>query len=87
LIAALEVLCVNKTKNFPVMLKQFYDEDVLSEEVILEWADDGRSEYTSSKVDEEVRAMLRAEAEPVVAWLQEADSDDDDEDGEDSEED
>jgi translation initiation factor 5 len=87
LIAALEVLCVTKTKNFPVMLKQFYDEDVLSEEVILEWADDGRSDYTSSKVHEDVRAMLRAEAEPVVAWLQEADSDDDEDGDESGEED
>jgi translation initiation factor 5 len=87
LIAALEVLCVGKTKNFPVMLKQFYDEDVLQEEVILEWADSGRTEYTSSKVEEEVRAMLRAEAEPVVAWLQEADSDDEDDDDDSAEED
>jgi translation initiation factor 5 len=63
LIAALEVMCINKTKNFPVMLKQFYDEDVLQEEVILEWA----------------------EAEPVVAWLQEADSED--EEGDDDSED
>ena len=78
LISALEVLCIDKTKNFPVMLKQFYDEDVLQEEVILEWADEGRTDYTSKKVEEEVRAMLRAEAEPVVAWLQEADSEDED---------
>ena len=48
---------------------------LLEEETILEWADDGRSEYTLDAVDEETRAVLRGEAEPVVNWLQEADSD------------
>ena len=76
LIASLELLCIDKPKNFPVMIKQFYDEDVLEEETILEWADDGRSEYTLEAVDEEARAALRGEAEPVVVWLQEADSED-----------
>ena len=76
LIAALEALCVDKPKNFPVMIKQLYDEDALEEETILEWADEGRSEYTLAVVDEETRAVLRGEAEPVVVWLQEADSED-----------
>lgn len=79
LIASLELLCMDKPKNFPVMIKQCYDEDIIQEETILEWADDGRSEYTLEKVDEETRAALRGEAEPVVVWLQEADSDDSDE--------
>jgi translation initiation factor 5 len=76
LIAALEVICMDKPKNFPVLIKQLYDEDALDEEGILEWADEGRSEYTLAKLDEETRAMLRGEAEPVVVWLQEAESDD-----------
>ena len=78
LIASLEYMCMDKPKNFPVMIKQFYDEDVLQEETILEWADDGRSEFTLPAVDEETRAALRSEAEPVVVWLQEADSEDED---------
>lgn len=65
-------------KHFPVMLKQFYDEDVLDEEIILEWAFDGRSEYTLDSLEEDARANLRGLAEPVVAWLQEdSDSDSD----------
>ena len=76
MIAALEYVSMEKPKNFPVMIKQFYDEDVLQEETILEWADDGRSEFTLEAVDEESRAALRGEAEPVVVWLQEADSED-----------
>ena len=79
LIAALEALCSmpdNKPKNFPVMLKMLYDEDALDEETILEWADQGRSEFTMDSLDEETRAILRGEAEPVVVWLQEAESED-----------
>jgi translation initiation factor 5 len=77
LISSLEAICVDKPKNFPVMMKQFYDEDALDEETILDWSDEGRSEYTFSSVDEETRAELRGEAEPLVIWLQEADSEDD----------
>lgn len=83
LIASLEYLCKDKPKNFPVMIKQFYDEDALEEETILEWADEGRSEFTLAAVDEETRAALRGEAEPVVVWLQEADSEEEDEDSDD----
>ena len=76
LIAALEALSMEKPKNFAVLIKQFYDEDALAEETILEWADEGRSDYTLDVVDEDSRAALRGEAEPVVVWLQEADSED-----------
>ena len=85
LIAALEGLTLEKPKNFPVLLKQFYDEDVLEEDTILEWAAEGRNEYTLEVVDEESRAIIRSEAEPVVVWLQEAESDDDDDDDDDDE--
>lgn len=74
-IAALEGICVDKPKSFPVLIKQLYDEDVLEEDTILEWAAEGRNDYTLDEVDEEARAALRGEAEPVVVWLQDADSD------------
>jgi len=80
LIAALEGLCVEKPKNFPVMLKQLFDEDALEEDVILEWAGEGRNEYTLDSVDEDARAAMRSEAEPVVVWLQDEDSSDDSDD-------
>lgn len=80
LIAAAEASCAEKPKTFPVMLKQLFDEDVLDEEVIIRWAYDGRTEYTLDCVDEDTRATLRAEAEPVVNWLQEEDSSDSDSD-------
>jgi translation initiation factor 5 len=82
LIASLEAMCIDKPKNFPVMLKQLYDEDGLEEDAILEWADEGRSDFTFAEVDEETRAALRGEAEPVVVWLQEAESDEESEEEE-----
>lgn len=79
MISSLELISKDKPKNFAVMLKQFYDEDALDEATILEWAEDGRSEYTLEAVDEDARAALRGEAEPVIVWLQEADSDSEEE--------
>jgi len=73
LISAIEYICLEKPKNFPVMLKQLYDEEVLEEEVILTWAFDGRSTYTCEAVDEESRSALRGEAEPFITWLQDED--------------
>jgi len=80
LISAVELLCADKVKVFPVMLKDLYESDVLQEDAILEWAAEGRSEFTLEEVDEETRAILRAEAEPLVSWLQDdSDSDSNDE--------
>merc|ERR1712125_280813 len=78
LISALEFASADTPKHFPVLIKLMFDEDALEEDVILEWASEGRSEYTL--VSEEIRAELRGEAEPVVVWLQDDDSDDEDSD-------
>ena len=84
MISAVEGLCVQQIqpKFFPVLLKQLYDEDLLEEDIILEWAFDGRSEYTLDTVDEDSRASLRGNTEQFVSWLQD-DSDDEDDDSED----
>lgn len=84
LIGSVEGLCVQhlEPKYFPVVLKQLYDEDVLGEDILLEWAYDGRSDFTHHSVDEETRATLRGNAEKFISWLQE-DSDSDDSDSED----
>jgi translation initiation factor 5 len=85
LISSVEGLCVQHIppKFFPVLLKQLFDADVLTEDIILEWAFDGRSEYTVNSVDEDARSSLRGNAEQFVAWLQEeSDSDDSDSDDE-----
>ena len=77
LISACEELCADKPKNFAVLIKQLFDEEVLEEDTILEWAGEGRTDYTLESVDEDQRCNMRAEAEPVVVWLQEDDSDSD----------
>ena len=85
LIGALEANYKEKPKNFAAAIKLFYDEDGLSEEAILEWADEGRSEYTLDEVDEDARATIRGEAEPVIVWLQESDDEDSDDESDDDE--
>ncbi|KAL3793792.1 hypothetical protein ACHAW5_009579 [Stephanodiscus triporus] len=80
LISACESLCADKPKNFAVLIKQLFDEEVLEEDTILEWAGEGRTEYTLESVNEDQRCSMRAEAEPVVVWLQEDDSSDEDSD-------
>ena len=80
LISACEGLCADKPKNFAVLIKQLFDEEVLEEDTILEWAGEGRTDYTLESVDEDQRCGMRAEAEPVVVWLQEDDSSDEDSD-------
>mmetsp|Transcript_24790 Transcript_24790/g.42445 ORF Transcript_24790/g.42445 Transcript_24790/m.42445 type:complete len:402 (-) Transcript_24790:142-1347(-) len=80
LISACEGLCADKPKNFAVLIKQLFDEDVLEEDTIFEWAGEGRTDYTLESVDEDQRCAMRAEAEPVVNWLMEDDSSDEDSD-------
>merc|ERR1712194_83391 len=78
LISACEGLCVNKPKNFALLIKQLFDEEALGEDTILEWAGEGRTDYTLESLNEDQRCNMRAEAEPVVVWLQEDDSSDED---------
>lgn len=80
LISACEGLCVDHPKKFAVLIKQLFDEEVLEEDTILEWAGEGRTDYTLASVDEDQRCAMRAEAEPVVVWLMEDDSSDEDSD-------
>jgi translation initiation factor 5 len=79
LISACEGLCVDEPKKFAVLVKQLFDAEVLEEDTILEWAGEGRTDYTLASVDEDQRCNMRAEAEPVVVWLME-DDDSSDED-------
>ena len=66
-------------KFFPLILKQLYDEDVLEEEVILDWASQGVTyEFSPQSMKPEDVKALRASAEPFITWLSEAEEDDDD---------
>ena len=66
-----------------MILKQLYDEDVLEEEVILDWAGQGVTyEFSPQSMKPEDVKALRALAEPFITWLSEAEEDDDDDEEE-----
>ena len=88
LIAAAEWVCGTKYPNllkfFPVMLKQFYDEDLVDEDVFFEWdADSIRNDFSAeiTMMGEETLEALRGHAKQFIIWLREAEEDDED-DGE-----
>ena len=64
------------------VLKELYDGEVLSEEAILQWADE------KAEATEEERVFLNRAA-PLVQWLRTAESDEEEEeaDGDDDEDD
>lgn len=64
----------------PGILKFFYDLDILTEPVIIDWADRTSKKYVSKEVSQEIHKM----AEPFVKWLQEADTEESDSGGSDS---
>ncbi|CAI5505930.1 unnamed protein product [Closterium sp. Naga37s-1] len=60
-------------KEIALVLKALYDEDILEEDVILEWHEKGGNDL----LDKEQAASVRKLAEPFVKWLKEAEADDD----------
>jgi translation initiation factor 5 len=93
LIGVMEHLCAvthkeTLLKMFPLILKQLYDEEVVEEEVFLEWAEEeGPTEFTRREVSEDMVEVLRGEAEKFVTWLKEAEeSGSEEEEGESEEE-
>lgn len=76
-------------RYFPVILKQVYDEDLLEEEVLLEWYYDTlRNDFTmdESILNDETLQLLKDSSGLFITWLQEADEEEDDEEGEESDE-
>ena len=59
-----------------MILKKFYDEDILDEEVILEWAKKVSKKYVSKELSEQIHKK----AEPFVKWLKEAEEESDESD-------
>jgi translation initiation factor 5 len=62
----------------PVIMKTFYDEDIIDEEVILEWGKKASKKYVSKELSEEIHKK----AEPFLTWLKEAEEESSDEDDE-----
>lgn len=63
-----------------VVLKTFYDEDILEEEVIVEWAAKESKKYVSKEMSRKIHEKVA----PFIKWLKEAEEDSDEE-GEDEE--
>lgn len=77
LIAAVEwyfgVRFPNLMKFFPAILKTLFDEEVVAEDVFLDWYQDTpRNGYTIPIVSDDVLDSLKATARPFYDWLQEA---------------
>jgi len=72
------VLITSKTlmMKAPLILKAFYDNDILEEEVILKWGEKPSKKYVSRDEAKDVRTRV----EPFLRWLAEAEEDDSDED-------
>lgn len=62
------------------ILKAFYDNDIIEEEVLLEW-----STKSSKYVSKELSKEMRQKSEPFLIWLKEAEEESDDESDEDVE--
>merc|ERR1712029_1096426 len=60
------------------ILKAFYDEDILDEEVIFEWGKKPSKKYVSK----EFSAQIHKKAEAFLTWLKEAEEESEDEDSE-----
>lgn len=58
----------------PHILKELFDEDILEEEVILEWAKKVSKKYVSK----EMAAKIHEKASPFITWLKEADEESED---------
>lgn len=77
--------------RYSILLKQLYDEDIVEEDVLLEWFyDESKNEYSMNEglyiTNERVFENLKESAKLFIKWLEEADEEDDGEDGEEEDE-
>lgn len=71
-----EIFPAELMAKVPVLLKAFYDEDIVDEEVILAWGEKPSKKYVEKSVSKEVRAK----AKPFLDWLKTADEEESEED-------
>uniref|UniRef100_A0A8C1BLW6 Eukaryotic translation initiation factor 5 n=2 Tax=Cyprinus carpio TaxID=7962 RepID=A0A8C1BLW6_CYPCA len=67
----------------PIILKDFYDADLLEEDVILTWAEKVSKKYVSKELAKEIHAK----AAPFVKWLKEAEEESEGSEAEEEEDD
>ena len=57
----------------PLILKAFYDNDIVEEDVILKWGEKPSKKYVSREEAKDIRTRI----EPFLRWLAEAESEED----------
>ena len=74
-------------KAVALILKAFYDEDIVNENVLISWYDGPKSEFSPPSVNDEALALVKEKAAVFINWMKDASSDDSDDsdDSEDSE--
>jgi hypothetical protein len=63
-------------------LKQFYDEDIIDEETLIEWSQKESKKYVSKEMSKKIHEKVA----PFIKWLKEAEVEDDDDEEESEEE-
>lgn len=68
----------------PLFLKSFYDEELIEETTLLQWAkkslDGKKYKHSRCVVEDDILELIKLRAKPVIEWLETADSDSDDSD-------
>merc|ERR1711862_915463 len=62
----------------PHILKSFYEEDIIEEEVLFEWA----KKVSKKNVSKETSAKIHEKAQPFIKWLKEAEEESESDDDE-----
>jgi translation initiation factor 5 len=80
----INLMCLCKEKEtvkpkFPILLKKFYDEEVITEKAVIEWFEDSK---TSRLLKKEDQALFKEKCKPFIQWLKEADEDEESEEEE-----
>ncbi|CAH0482675.1 unnamed protein product [Peronospora belbahrii] len=66
--------------SYPILLKLLYDEDLLDEECLVAWVNNGvRKEYAHWSVTDELAVKLKALLQPFIEWLENAEEESEDE--------
>jgi hypothetical protein len=82
IIINLMLLCTEEVSlrpKFAIILKKFYDAEVISEECILQWHASPYRKGASGGVNKESVAFFKEKAKPVVEWLREEEEDEEEE--------
>jgi len=73
-IEALMVLCATEESiksKFPILLKKFYDKDIVSEDSIIEWHEKKKG---PKSLDKDTTSYFKKKTQAFVDWLQQSDS-------------